>query len=87
MTMRHKPKRKRVKFTTSAKVTLAAMSVMGFIGGWDLIARLESSDAQAGPQIPDDLLPALRPVTEPAITPTPWPTIPPLAVNCSPWRM
>jgi hypothetical protein len=76
MTHRQQPKRKRAKFTNSAKVTLAALSVMGFIGGWDLIARLDTNrEAQASGNLP----PASPPANEPVIIPTPWPTIPPLA--------
>ena len=76
MTRRQQPKRNRATFTTSAKVTVAALSVMGFIGGWDLIARLDrGQEAQAS----GNLSPASPPATEPIIIPTPWPTIPPLA--------
>jgi hypothetical protein len=66
-------KRKRVKFTGGAKVTLAALSMISFVGGWDLIARLDNKEAQASPPSPVDAQnQLLLPVA------TPWPTIPPL---------
>jgi hypothetical protein len=80
MTRRQKPKRKRAKFTNSTKVTLAALSVMGFIGGWDFIARLDSNkEAQASSPNAGNLPLASSPAAEPIIRPTPWPTVPPLA--------
>jgi hypothetical protein len=67
-------RRKQTKLTGGVKVTLAALSVMSFIGGWDLIARLErTKEAKAsGPDLPSSSLSAVNP------TPTPWPTIAPL---------
>lgn len=67
-------RRKQTKLTGGVKVTLAALSVMSFIGGWDLIARLEQTkEAKAGePDLPPSPAIAVNP------TPTPWPTIAPL---------
>jgi hypothetical protein len=79
MSSRQKPKRKRAKFTNSAKVTLAALSVMGFIGGWDLIARLDRiKEAEASSSNTVTLPPTSPPAAELIIRPTPWPTITPL---------
>jgi len=72
--MSTKPKRKRMKFTGGAKVTLAALSMIGFVGGWDLIARLDKQEAQASPPSPAG---SENRLMEPS--PTPWSTIPPLA--------
>lgn len=68
----------RAKFTTSAKLTLTAFSVMGFIGGWNMIGRMEK---QLNPT--DEPAPSPSPSLWPtpaslAIPPTPWPTIQPL---------
>lgn len=66
------PKKKRTKLTTGGKITLTAFSLMGFIGGWNLIAHLDKPTAQA-----DELPP--RPASSPVLpAPTPWPTVPPL---------
>lgn len=70
-------RKNRRKFTTSTKVTVTALSVLSFIGGWDLIARLENQDAQAD-ALPSTPAPALSP-TAISLPATPWPTIPPLA--------
>jgi hypothetical protein len=65
----------RRKFTGRARVTLTAVSLMSFLGGWNLIARLENQTAQAGsiplkpPSLPTSTLP----------TPAAWPTVQPLA--------
>ena len=40
-------RRKRQEFTVGAKMTLTALTVMGFIGTWNIIARLESQAAAA----------------------------------------
>lgn len=70
-----RPKRKRAAFTGSAKVTLAALSVLGFIGGWDVLARLDQNKtAQASEPAP--VSPASN--ARVLVQPTPWPTIPPL---------
>lgn len=66
--------RKRAKFTGSAKITLAAASILSFVGGWNLIAHIEQKDAQAS----EPPTPVPSPTLPPA-TPTPWPTIPSLA--------
>jgi len=70
--MASKIKRKQTKFTGGTKVTLAALSVISFVGGWDLIARVDNQKAQAKPSnpvSPQNSLPV----------PTPWPTIAPLS--------
>jgi hypothetical protein len=70
-----RPKRKRAAFTGSAKVTLAALSVLGFIGGWDVIARLDHhKEAQASEPVPVSPAANARVLAQPI----PWPTIPPL---------
>jgi len=71
-------RRKPAKFTTSARLTLTAFSVMGFIGGWNIIGRLEK---QANPT--DEPAPAPSPLPWPtpasaSVSPTPWPAIQPL---------
>ncbi len=75
-----KARRKQSKFTGSAKITLATLSVATFIGGWNLIARVESKDAQASEPAPVPLPPTPFPASNlSAPIPTSWPTIPPLA--------
>ncbi len=72
-----KPRKRPAKFTTGARVTLAALSLLSFIGGWNLIARQEAPAAQADdPVLPPTPTPGPAPV---APLPTPWPTLPPLA--------
>jgi len=74
--MRTKLKRKPKGLTAGAKTLLAAFSMLGFIGGWNAIARLEWQDVQADEPSQPTITPtstSIRP------TPTPWPTIPPLA--------
>lgn len=68
-------RRKPAKFTATGKITLTAVSLIGFIGGWNLIAQAENQPAQANE-------PAFEPTVHPVIisaTATPWPTIAPLA--------
>jgi hypothetical protein len=68
-----KTRRKQMKVTTGAKITLTALSLLSFMGGWDLLARLDPRhqvQASAPAPIPQRLI---RP------TPTPWPTVRPLA--------
>ena len=65
------------KFTGSAKVTLAAFSLIGFVGSWNLIARVEDRQAKANELPPPPLAPAIAPVVI-APMPTPWPTVAPL---------
>lgn len=70
-------RRKRQEFTVGAKMTLTALTVMGFIGTWNIIARLESQ-AAANEVVPE-ALPAPAQTTVPIrLASTPWPTIPPL---------
>jgi hypothetical protein len=79
-----KPKRTPAKFTASAKVTVAALSMMGFMGGWNLIARVDSQKSQANAAPPPPVavpqnpvaampqLPALPPIAPlPEIRPVP----------------
>ncbi len=69
------PRKRPQKFTNSARVTLATLSVLSFIGGWNLIGRLEQAEAQTNePSAPPPPTP-----TSLRSTPTPWPTILPLA--------
>ena len=65
------------KFTGSARVTLAAVSLIGFVGSWNLIAHVENRQAQAN-EPPPTPVPTIAPVVI-APAPTPWPTIAPLA--------
>ena len=70
-------RRIRSKFSLNAKITLAACTVLSFIGIWDLIARMEHRNAKVDKSAP---APDLR--THPQripFTPAPWPTIPPLS--------
>jgi hypothetical protein len=68
-------KRKPHKFTGRAKMAVAALSILSFVGSWDLIARSDQN-YQAQANKPTPLLPTayVRPPT-----PTPWPAIPSLA--------
>lgn len=68
-------KRKPHKFTGRAKMAVAALSILSFVGSWDLIARSDQN-YQAQASKPTALLPTAyaRPPT-----PTPWPAIPSLA--------
>jgi hypothetical protein len=68
-----KKRRSPLKFTASGKITLTAVSLIGFIGGWNMIARLENHPAQAAPV---NVTP--QPVITPAARATIWPTIAPL---------
>lgn len=53
-------------------MTLAALSLLGFLGGWDTVARFTSRQTK-----PDN--PPPSPVYRQApVVPTPWPTIAPL---------
>lgn len=71
-------KRRPAKFTGGAKVTITALSLLGFVSGWNLIARVEAGEAQAGEPAATPL-PGPPPVTSLSDTlPTPWPTIAPL---------
>ena len=63
------------KFTGSARVTLAAISLIGFVGGWNLIARVENQEAQADTSPTPPVLPTPSTLAMP--TPTPWPAIAP----------
>ncbi len=74
-------KRKPKKFTGSTKVTLAALSMISFIGGWNLIARLEGKETQVPQPTPTPLPPTSTLLTRPSAplpTATPWPAIAPL---------
>jgi len=57
----------RSKFTTSSKVTLSALSIMSFFGGWNVIGHLAQKPVKADE--PATPLPA------PMNTATPWPTL------------
>lgn len=70
-----KPKPK--KFTGGAKVTLTALSLLGFFSGWNVIGRMENKETLAArPSTTPSAGPAF---SLPVSTPTPWPTIAPLA--------
>ena len=70
-------KRKPKKFTSSGKVTLTALSLLGFFGGWNAIGRMEYRDTPAAQ--PSDNANSGPVFALPVSTPTPWPTIAPLA--------
>lgn len=72
-----KPKRKSSKFSGGAKTTLAALSVISFFGGWNIVAHVDGKNAQAAPE-PAPPEPVVQ--TMPAVVPTstPWPDIAPL---------
>ena len=70
-------KRKPKKFTGGAKVTLTALSLLGFFGGWNTIGRMENQNMMDA-QPPDSSNPGPA-FTLPVSTATPWPTIAPLA--------
>ena len=78
MTTGRPAKRKPPKFTGSAKITLAALSVIGFVSSWNLIARLDDNKVQANEGTPVPPPPPPLPLPPPP-GPTPWPTIPLLA--------
>ena len=76
--MRNKrQKRKPKKFTGGAKVTLTALSLLGFFGGWNIIGRMENQETLAAQ--PSDTPSSGPAYALPVLTPTPWPTIAPLA--------
>lgn len=70
-TMISYPKRK--KLTYNARLALSALSLAGFLGGWNVIGRLENQTAQA------EALPSPTPSSTPTASPTRWPTIIPLS--------
>ncbi|HMR64511.1 MAG TPA: hypothetical protein PKE64_10920 [Anaerolineae bacterium] len=72
-----KPKRKPQNLGHSARITLTALSLLGFVGGWNLIGRAEQQQAQASEPVATPL-PPLPPTATPP--PTPWPAIPPLEI-------
>lgn len=77
------------KITTSHKITMGAVSILGLVGGWNLIAHSEEpKQIEAQQPVADGPAAVLGPATggpatggpttgSPA-TPTPWPTIAPL---------
>jgi hypothetical protein len=71
------PKRKPKKFTGVGKITLTALSLLGFFGSWNAIGRMEYQETPAAqPSDNANLKPALASAVS---TPKPWPTIAPLA--------
>lgn len=76
-TKRYRPRRKPKKLTNSARVTMTALSLIGFVGGWNMIGRLESGQAQAEEQPATPALPSPTATMTPS--PTAWPTVSPLA--------
>jgi len=72
-----KPKRKPKKFTGSGKVVVAALSTLTFLGGWNITAQLEN---QGDPVENTPPVSVAQGNTLPiAVSPTPWPSIAPLA--------
>lgn len=72
-------KRRPAKFSGGAKITLTALSLFGFVSGWNVIARMEASEAQAGELAATPPSSSPPPVSSLGDTvPTPWPTIPAL---------
>jgi hypothetical protein len=70
-------KRKPKKFTGGAKVTLTALSLLGFFGSWNAIGRMENPEILVT-QPPENPNPGPA-LTLSISTPTPWPTLAPLA--------
>ncbi|MCB0227016.1 MAG: hypothetical protein KDI02_25180, partial [Anaerolineae bacterium] len=64
---------KRRKLTHKTRLALSALSLAGFLGGWNLIGRLENQTVQA------EEPPTPTPSPTPTATPTRWPTIIPLS--------
>ena len=68
------------KFTGSAKIMITTFSLIGFVGSWNLIARVENQQAKASEAPPPS--PVLPPTTSTSAavmpTSTPWPAIAPL---------
>jgi len=75
-----KNKRKPNKVTGSAKITLAALSVATFVGGWNLIAHLEDKTVPAQEPAPIPPTSTPFPISSAPVAPTstPWPTVAPL---------
>ena len=68
--------RRQFSLSASAKLTLMMVTVMGFVGGWNFLARLE--DRKKLQPNESELIPAQ--VAMPLlVTPTPWPTVAPLS--------
>ena len=69
------------KVTTSHKITLGAVSVLGVAAGWNVIGRAAGQSAAADEQTVAAEPIALPEIDAPRINPTPWPTIAPLQTN------
>lgn len=75
--MTPKTKKPSTKLTHSSRISLTALSLLGLLGGWNMIARLEKQEVQADESTPLPL-PVVGPTSIPP-SPTPWPTVQPLA--------
>ncbi len=64
------------KVTTSHKITTGAVSVIGIVGGWNIIGNMEKTASAENIIVEEDL--DLAPTAVPP-SPTPWPAIQPLA--------
>ncbi len=60
------------KFTTSHKITVGALGVLGIVGGWNVIARTEAYGPAADSVVENAVTPVPTVVWS---TPTPWPKI------------
>ncbi len=63
------------KINAGHKVTMGALGVLGIVGGWNIIGRMESAAAAEVPIVEATPRPTPRPVPP---SPTPWPAIQPL---------
>ena len=68
-------RKKSGKVTTSHKVALGALSVLGAVAGWNAIGRSQPEAQAAGKEAP----PAATVAPVVSAGPTPWPAIAPLA--------
>ncbi len=71
--------KKRAKFTNSARITLSALSLLGFVGGWNLIGQLEKEDEALASEPVAPPTPVQASVTTNFVPKFPeWPTISPM---------
>lgn len=81
------PKRKPQRFGRTAKIVVSALATTTLLGGWNLIAHLDSAQADAAAKSATPALPTLAPTaTGQAATPTPlvFPTLAPLTIASVP---
>jgi hypothetical protein len=64
------------KVTPGFKMTMGALSVLGVVGGWNIISRYENAGSPEDIVVDESLDPTPTTILP---SPTPWPTIQPLA--------